>query len=159
MTPADYSESFLSVNEQIRFFLYAVVMGVCFGPVYDALRAVRIVFPHPKALVFLEDILYTAFCGFCFFVFSTQFLWGELRAFVLVGALLGFLVYIFTAGRIVVWIFETAVRGIKRLCGKVKRACAAFRARCLVKIVKKDRLNRRQKAEDIGKNNKISKSP
>lgn len=86
---------------ELGLFAFSLVVGILFGLVFDALRVIRIIVPHKAWLVFIEDVLFMLFCGFWFFIFSMTLARGQLRAFLLLGNLLGFFLYIFTVGELV----------------------------------------------------------
>lgn len=89
------------LSYELVLFLQSVGIGIIFGVVFDALRVVRIIFPHKSWMVFTEDLLFMLFCGFWFFVFSMTSARGQLRAFLIIGAAAGFFLYIYTVGEIV----------------------------------------------------------
>lgn len=86
---------------ELGLFVLSVVIGILFALVFDALRVIRIIFPHKSWMVFIEDFLFMIFCGFWFFIFSMTSARGQLRAFLLLGNLLGFFLYLFTVGELV----------------------------------------------------------
>lgn len=100
---------------ELGLFVLSVVIGILFALVFDALRVIRIIFPHKSWMVFIEDFLFMMFCGFWFFIFSMTSARGQLRAFLLLGNLLGFFLYIFTVGELV-----------KRFVTKTREAIIAF---------------------------------
>ena len=100
---------------ELGLFIFSVVIGIVFALVFDVLRVIRIIFPHKAFVVFIEDILFMLFCGFWFFIFSMTYARGQLRAFLLMGSVLGFSLYIFTVGELV-----------KRFVTKTREVIVAF---------------------------------
>lgn len=86
---------------ELSLFVRSVLMGILFGVIFDMLRVVRIIIPHKNWLVFAEDFLFMLFCGFWFFIFSMTSARGQLRAFLLIGSGIGFVLYIVTIGAVV----------------------------------------------------------
>ncbi len=79
--------------------LYALILGITWGIVYDLLRAFRLRLPF--SFTWLFDFLY------CFFVIATLFLFapyysnGYIRATIVISAILGFTLYYVSLGRLV----------------------------------------------------------
>ncbi len=85
----------ISNKLQIFGFLYSIALGMLFSIFYDFLRAVRIV-KSPKALtVFLQDIFYFIIISFLAFIFFLAITNGEIRAYILLGIILGFTLFSF----------------------------------------------------------------
>lgn len=112
------------LSYELALLLQSVGIGIIFGVVFDALRVVRIIFPHKSWMIFTEDFLFMLFCGFWFFVFSMISARGQLRAFLLLGAVAGFFLYIYTVGEIVrrfiIKTRDTIRAALKRVYNKVK---------------------------------------
>lgn len=76
-------------------------MGAVFGAVYDLFRIFRIAVPLPAGVIVAEDVIYFAFCGFMSFFLAMTVNFGQVRFFILLGELLGFLLYYLTLGVLV----------------------------------------------------------
>ena len=87
---------------ETKLFLLSFLIGALFGAVYDFFRIVRIIKRHHKIVIFIEDFLFVLFCGFWYFVFSTDLARGQIRLFTLIGIIIGFIVYLMTVGSITV---------------------------------------------------------
>ena len=53
----------LSSGRQAELFVLSFMLGVCCAFFYDVLKTLRIVIPHGKILVEMEDGIYWAVCG------------------------------------------------------------------------------------------------
>ncbi len=95
-------ETFFTVTEQSQLLLYAVLLGIPLGFCYDLLRAVRLLIPHGKFIVAIEDIAFLLFCGGALLCFSVVLARGEVRGYYVLGTLLGFLLYHCTLGMLIV---------------------------------------------------------
>ncbi|MBE6695069.1 MAG: hypothetical protein E7587_01300 [Ruminococcaceae bacterium] len=62
-----------------------------------------------SSFIFLGDIVFCLFSSVAIAIFIYHFNNGEFRAFVLFGAILGFLTYYFTLGKIVIYLSERIV--------------------------------------------------
>ena len=115
----------IAVNTQTIIFLQAILMGAVFGAVYDLFRIFRIAVPLPAGVIVVEDVIYFAFCGFMSFFLAMTVNFGQVRFFILLGELLGFLLYYLTLGVLVMkcaqqiiafirWIFQVLWKLILR---------------------------------------------
>lgn len=92
----------VSIAEQTWMFLYSLALGAGFGLLYDVFRIVRIAVPHHPVAVAAEDLLFwcMAAAGTLLFFLCTD--GGRIRIFLLIGELLGFIIYYFTIGVLVI---------------------------------------------------------
>ena len=100
----------------IILFSRAVIFGSLLGVYYDFFRVMRILFTHPAWLVAVEDLLFflPASLTHIFFHFARGE--GETRWFAVLGVVLGFLLYLASAGKIVrkgaLWIKRLVLKKI-----------------------------------------------
>lgn len=104
-------ETFFTVPEQLLLFLCSVIAGAALGVVYDIFRAIRITLPfmRKKIPTAVSDMLYMLIFGTAVFLLSAYMGRGQVRFFYCLGAALGALLYILTAG-------NAAVSALRRLC-------------------------------------------
>lgn len=95
-------ETFFTVNTQLEVFLISCGIGVILGLIYDIFRIVRITIPHTDLLVAIEDILLFICYGIFLMCFAFSLMRGQIRFFFVIGNALGFLIWFFTVGNIVV---------------------------------------------------------
>ena len=112
-------ESFFNVSQQTWLFLWSCVLGVFLGIVFDILRVIRIIKKHSSVAVFIEDMLFIIFSSICIFIYIMQQARGEIKYFIFLGALLGFILYIVTVGNFVVNIIKKIVLFIKSILYKI----------------------------------------
>ena len=91
---------------QIVTFLYSCVLGLIFCLFYDILRAIRQTFKITFIVTFFQDIFYFIILAVITFIFLLSLTNGEIRAYVLIGILIGFLVSIFTFSKFFVKILK-----------------------------------------------------
>lgn len=108
------SEVFFNTGEELWIFGCACLLGVFLGAVYDVVRVVRAVVLHNRIMVFVEDFLYMLFASLCFFIFSMELVRGQLRLFVLVGNAVGFMIFHYTAGNILLFFVKKISFFIKK---------------------------------------------
>ncbi len=99
------------IQYETKLFLFSFLVGLVFGAIYDILRIIRIVKKHHKTVVFIEDFFFVVFCGFWYFIFSTELARGQIRLFILIGMFIGFVVYLLTVGSITTR-FASAIRAV-----------------------------------------------
>lgn len=93
-------ETYFSFTEHTQLFFYSCIIGILLGVIYDFFRVFRIVFPHNSFLVMLEDIIFSLIYIIIIVAFTSAFARGEFRMFYIFGNILGFILYFFTLGRI-----------------------------------------------------------
>lgn len=132
-----------SFGALVRLFLGGLLLGAAFGVVYDALRITRVLMgvrysraetaaltlPMPNQnrlvrqhrvgralrdiIVDLEDICFFLVAGSSMAIYLSAANHGRVRWFAFVGAAMGFIVYYFTVGRVVVR-FSEAIASLLR---------------------------------------------
>ena len=123
----------LGTSGEVSVFLLSCLVGALLGLLYQALRALRVIFPHFKAAVFLEDMLFGLFCGFCYFLMFSYFSL-TMRGFIAFGmALSAFLAHI-SVGNALIRLVSAADRLIKKklllpLAGVIAKIFAKFKGK------------------------------
>lgn len=114
-------ENINSVFNQCLCFLAA---GAVFGLCYEALRLLRMLLPHPAAVVFFEDTLFFAACGLMSFIIALWVGMGYFRIYYIAFEAIGALLYFLTLGRLINFCLKHAVGFVKRsfsgICKKLK---------------------------------------
>lgn len=109
----------LSVNIQLWQFVYALLFGAFLGVFYDVFRIIRNIINNGKMLIIFEDIIYlfvSSVLTFCFAFFINN---GQLRFFIIIGIVLGLIVYYFTVGFIVMKSVNFIILLLKKIFGFV----------------------------------------
>lgn len=120
------------LQEETLIFLYACLLGVALAACYDGLRLLRVLIPHHRFLVSVEDFLFFVVAGVITFGFFLSYTDGGLRVFILAGELLGAICYFFSASLLLLRllrpvmlffrrVFRWAFRPFLRLGSKIKR--------------------------------------
>lgn len=108
-------ETFFSTGEELVLFGLSCLCGAAMGVFYDLFRALRLMFRHNTALVFIEDIVFLLGCGILLNAFAAAAARGELRFYYVIGNALGFTVYFFTVGNVVILTLRKLLTLIKRI--------------------------------------------
>lgn len=124
----------ITVAEETKVFLLSCLLGGALGVVYDIFRILRVAVPHGRIGVLLEDMLYCLILTFCNFLFFLQFCRGYFRFYVLLGEGLGFLIYFFTVGILVIHAAKGIITWIKKILFFLYRITIApiLRFLCLI---------------------------
>ena len=105
---------------QLLAFFRAAVLGGTFCLFYDFLRAVRRVKNNSDLSVFLEDLLFFTLIApitFCFLLALTN---GELRAYIFIALINGFIIIRFTVSSLILKLFIFILSFIIKLIGIFK---------------------------------------
>ncbi|MBR5682873.1 MAG: spore cortex biosynthesis protein YabQ [Ruminococcus sp.] len=94
-------ETYFAVSEELRLFGLSCAMGAVVGAAFDAVRAIRLILPHNRFLVAVEDAVFLLLYSMALTAFAAAAARGDLRAYFVIGNILGFLVYFVTLGSIV----------------------------------------------------------
>lgn len=105
----------LSISGQTLDFLLSCLLGVGLGALYDVFRILRLAFWHGKIIIGIQDILFFALAAVSSFLFMLFRCEGQLRFYVLLGELLGFIVYYFTVGFLVIRMSKCIIHWIKKI--------------------------------------------
>lgn len=132
-------ETFFSVREELVLFGLSCLAGAVIGLCYDAVRAVRLMIRHGIWLTALEDVCFLALYAVFLSAFAAAAARGELRFYYVVGNALGFTLYFFTIGSIVIRIFRkifgAAAALVRVVTAPIRRLYVLLRKKAAVKFV------------------------
>lgn len=137
----------ISNYNQIISFLLSLGLGAVFCVIYDVVRAVRRVGFNSSFAITVGDILLWVFYAFVTFIFLIARTDGEIRGYVLLGELLGFMTLRISVS---VWIYKTLsfifikislgfqkiFKCIKTFCIKIEKIILKIRTSFLKKCKK-----------------------
>ena len=141
----------ITIAKETRLFLLSLAVGAGMSFLYDLLRVLRRRTAHRAAAVSLEDILYFLLCALLHFAFVLKDNRGQLRGYIMVGELLGWVGWHLSAGAVLVeagsrllGIVQRVVAGILRVLlfplyclYRLMRRVSAALSKVLEKILKK----------------------
>lgn len=114
------------LSAQTEIFLYSLGFGFLLGILYDVFRTLRMIISNAKSFVLFMDLLYFAVCAFLVFCFNMVVDSGQVRIYVALGEVLGWLIYYFSfgaialrAGNAVIKFFRKVISTIFRPLGRV----------------------------------------
>lgn len=100
----------IDVGNQVLTFLYSLVLGAIMCVCYDFLRTVRKYGLNSFSAVFITDISFWAISGIVTFIFLISRTNGEVRGYVIISELTGFLIFRILLSRFILPIFDFAVK-------------------------------------------------
>ena len=107
--------------EQTTIFLQSVVLGFAYGILYDVFRITRIAIPTARWVVFAQDVLYFFICAVSTFFFLLRTMDGQVRFFVLFGAILGMVIYFYSLSILIMGVSAAIIRVVKAVLRWVYR--------------------------------------
>lgn len=96
--------------EQLLGFLYSAALGGIFCLGYDILRAVRAETFFSNFCIFVQDVVFSLASAVVCFLFLLGITGGELRSFVFVGLIAGFVAVRLTVSKIFFMILKKTVK-------------------------------------------------
>lgn len=108
-------EYIVGISSQTKNFLFSLGFGAIIGAFYDFLRIVRICLSDSLKLLYIFDFLFVFISAIATFLFCLGTTDGEIRLYIILGEILGFLIYYFSFGIIAVRFSEKTVLKIKTL--------------------------------------------
>ncbi len=119
----------ITLSSQIAVFLGSLVMGAILSLFYDVFRVFDALLVYNFKRLFLEDVSYLILCAIATFTYMLITSLGEIRGYILIGELIGWVTCRFTLGRI-------NYRFILKI-GKSFQNLGLKARKCLLPIIKK----------------------
>lgn len=94
-------------------FLYAIIVGAGISAVFDLFRIIRIALSHKSVFVFIEDLLFCLMSLAGTIFFFTVYNDGVFRLYLIAGILLGFIIWHFTLGSLIIFQAKLIIRIFK----------------------------------------------
>ncbi|OGO86230.1 MAG: hypothetical protein A2Y22_07235 [Clostridiales bacterium GWD2_32_59] len=85
----------LSINSELNVFLLVLCVGFFLGIIYDLIRIVRRVYKHNIFAINIEDSIFWIVTIFILFEFLKYKNSGEFRGFILIGCIIGVILYFY----------------------------------------------------------------
>lgn len=84
---------------QLYSLLIFTISGIAIGIFFDIFRILRRTFKTPDIITYIEDIIFWIFTGIFFLFVLFKFNNGEIRNYVIIGLIIGILVYVLTLSK------------------------------------------------------------
>lgn len=103
------------VLNQTQIFFIFLICGAFIGLLFDVFRILRKSFKTPDWLTYIEDVVFWLLT--CIILAYTIFRYnnGELRAFLFIGLLLGFILYLLLVSKFIIHISVKVIKTIKKV--------------------------------------------
>jgi len=124
----------ISLTQQCQSFLWALALGAGLSLVYDGFRFLRLLLPERSALIALEDVAYCLLCAVAVMDYALWASQGRLRAYLLLGEGLGWLLWHFSFGELLFRLSQGLARLLQGLGRFLWRRLLHPVARLLLKI-------------------------
>ena len=103
-------ELWVSVSNQAYVFLSCVVGGIIIAFVYDIFRVRRKAIKSGNLIVYFEDFIYWIIVALVLFAVVYRSNEGEIRGYLILGVIIGIILYAFLLSRIVMKVFLFLIR-------------------------------------------------
>lgn len=105
---------YTSLSSQMFCFAIFFVAGVVLGVLYDVLRVWRAMFRSERRPIFFQDLFYMVLAAFFTFLVNLGVNYGELRFYLFLGEIFGWLAWHYTLGSVTVFFFRRLFRFLYR---------------------------------------------
>ncbi|WP_162840357.1 spore cortex biosynthesis protein YabQ [Acetanaerobacterium elongatum] len=113
------------VSHQTVLFLQACLLGFLLGIFYEIFRILRLLIQTGPVAIFVQDILYWSVSALISFLFILAVNSGQLRIFLLLGIVIGMVVYFLTLGVLVMKASKAIIAFIHRVMRFIYRKLVA----------------------------------
>ena len=97
------------VSEQLTLFALMVTMGIILGIIFDFYRAIRGIAEPGKFFTIVGDIIFWVIATVIVFSALMWKTWGEMRAYVFIGLIIGFIVHWYYISPLVLKLFKSFI--------------------------------------------------
>lgn len=104
----------ITLAEQTQIFLYSCLLGAALSVFFDCFRILRIAVRSGTVLIAAEDILYFLASALVTYRFLLEFTMGQLRFYVILGIVLGWLLCHCTLGVLLLKVSAAIIGVVKR---------------------------------------------
>ena len=102
-------------GNQTYLFIVFTIVGIIIGVLFDIFRILRKSFKTKDIVTYIEDILFWILTGIIILFSMYKFSNGELRFFMIIGIIMGTLMYMITFSRYVIKISVFIIKIIKTI--------------------------------------------
>ena len=105
---------YLAINQAYLFLLFTL-NGIIIGLLFDIFRILRKTIKTNNFVTYIEDILFWTLTGMSIIFFMYNFSDGNLRIYMILGLIIGTLIYIVTFSKIITKISIMCINIIKQI--------------------------------------------
>lgn len=104
-----------TIAMQLYSLLIFTISGIAIGIFFDIFRILRKSFKTPDIITYIEDIIFWIFTGAFFLFVLFKFNNGEIRSYVVIGLLLGIMIYMLTISKYFIKANVAIIKLIKKV--------------------------------------------
>lgn len=104
-----------TIISQLYLLLIFFICGICIGIFFDIFRILRKSFKTSDIITHVEDIIFWIFTGIFFLFTLFKFNNGEIRSYVIIGIILGIIIYLLIISKYFIKINIIIINYIKKL--------------------------------------------
>ena len=101
------------INNQALLFLIFSLNGVIIGLLFDFFRILRKSFKTSNIVTYFQDVLFWILTGISIIYFMYNFSDGTIRLYMIIGLIMGFMLYIFTVSTYIIKMLVFTIELIK----------------------------------------------
>ena len=90
-----------SLTLELHIFLTSIYGGIIGGLVYDIYRSIRYNYKRSKFVTYIQDFLFWLVMTYIFFSILIKINWGEIRGYIILGFLIGLVIYMVTFSKFI----------------------------------------------------------
>lgn len=104
----------MAENQSYLFMVFTIV-GMCIGVLFDIFRILRKTIKTKDFVTYIEDILFWILTGLIIIISMYKFCDGELRFFMIIGLILGTIIYLLTISEYIIKISVFIINLVKKI--------------------------------------------
>lgn len=104
-----------TVAMQLYSLLIFTISGIAIGIFFDIFRILRKSFKTPDVITYIEDAIFWIFSGLFFLFVLFKFNNGEIRSYVIIGLIVGIILYSFTISKYFIKISVFIINLVKKI--------------------------------------------
>lgn len=101
------------INNQALLFLIFSLNGVIIGLLFDFFRILRKSFKTSNVVTYFQDVLFWILTGISIIYFMYNFSDGTIRLYMIIGLIMGFMLYMLTVSTYIIRLFVFIIELIK----------------------------------------------
>lgn len=104
---------------ELHIFLTSIYGGIIGGLVYDIYRSIRYNYKLSKFITYIQDFLFWIAMTYIFCSILIRINWGEIRGYIILGFIIGIIIYIITFSKFIYPIAIKLVGFTKNIIGNI----------------------------------------
>ena len=103
------------ITNQLIYFLKSILCGAVLGLIFDAFKILRLFIKHNVGSIFIEDVMFCIISSVITYGFMVDISYGQIRIFILVGELIGLILYKLSLSKLLITLIVNIVKLLKRI--------------------------------------------